>query len=68
VELLEQWELIEFSFHAVLGVDLEEVWSVKSWRWFTVRLRGFLMDPDSLLSRCFRTDDDEQPTPEVFDD
>jgi len=50
--VLEAWELLEFSFHSILGVDLEEVWRSKSWRWFTVRVHG-LLSTDTPLARHF---------------
>jgi hypothetical protein len=49
--------LIEADFHDVYGVDLEQVFRVKSYRWFTVRVHG-LFASDSRLARHFA------PTPE----
>jgi hypothetical protein len=50
--VLEQWDLLEASFHAVYGVDLADVWSVKTWRWFAVRVSG-LLAADTPLARHF---------------
>lgn len=44
--------------HSEYGVDLEEVWRRKSWRWFTVRVKGLLY-ADTRLSRHFRPPIDE---------
>jgi len=55
--ILTQWDLIEADFHDVYGVDLEQVFRVKSYRWFTVRVHG-LFASDSRLARHFA------PTPE----
>lgn len=52
---------MEFCFHIILGVDLEQVWHVKSWRWFTTRIKGLLMT-ESPLSRHFAP---EEEPPEV---
>lgn len=64
-EVFEQWPLVEFSF-AQIGIDLEEVWHVKSWRWFKIRLEG-LLTIDSPLSRFFAPEPDPQPL-EATDD
>lgn len=51
-DVLLQWPLVEFTFQSVLGVDLEEVWNRKSWRWFSVRL-SHLLSTDTPLARFF---------------
>ncbi|MCC2033065.1 hypothetical protein [Microbacterium allomyrinae] len=56
---------MEFSFHAVLGIDLEDVWARKSWRWFNVRVRN-LLSTDTPLARYFAPDD--EPKPEATDE
>ncbi|MDQ0894423.1 hypothetical protein [Agromyces ramosus] len=48
----------------MLGIDLEDVWRAKSWRWFATRVRGLLSDPDSLLARFFAPDPDHPVGPE----
>ena len=58
-----QWELLEYCFHSVLGVDLEAVWHTKSFRWFLVRVHG-LLSTDTPLSRHFAP---EPEPPEVAD-
>ncbi|WP_350347263.1 hypothetical protein ABIQ69_11540 [Agromyces sp. G08B096] len=63
---MEQWALVEFSFHQILGVDLEDVWRRKSWRWFETRVRG-LLSIDSPLARFFAPDEQAPPQPEVND-
>lgn len=50
--ILQAWSLVEYSFHAVLGVDLDEVRGRRSWRWFMTRLRG-LLQTDTPLARYF---------------
>lgn len=50
--LLKQWVLVEYTFRTVLGVDLEEVRHVRSWRWFRVMVTG-LLSGDNLLARHF---------------
>jgi len=57
--LIGQWSLVEYSLHAALGIDLEDVWHAKSWRWFATRVRGLLSD-DTPLARFFAPD---QPEP-----
>lgn len=59
--LFEQWPLLEFSFHAHLGVDLADVWQVKSWRWFAVRVQG-LMSSDTPIARFFAPDGAPNPS------
>lgn len=49
--LMADWALVEHSFHAVLGVDLDAVRRSRSWRWFTVRLRGLLATDTPLAAR-----------------
>lgn len=62
---MEQWSLLEFTFHVELGVDLEDVWRRKSWRWFTTRIRG-LLSTDTPLYRFFAPDEAApEPQPEV---
>lgn len=48
---MADWALVEHSFHAVLGVDLDAVRRSRSWRWFTVRLRGLLATDTPLAAR-----------------
>jgi hypothetical protein len=63
-ELLAQWGLLEYSFHTVLGIDLEDAWHRKSWRWFAVRVKH-LLSQDTPLARFFAPDDAETPKPEA---
>jgi hypothetical protein len=63
-ELLAHWSLLEYSFHSALGIDLEDVWRRKSWRWFTVRVKH-LLSTDTPLARFFAPDDDQTPKPEA---
>lgn len=65
-DLFAQWTLLEFTFHSALGIDLEDVWRRKSWRWFSVRVKH-LLSTDTPLARYFAPDDDETPKPEVPD-
>jgi hypothetical protein len=58
--LAEQWSLLEFTFHSVLGVDLDAVWAVKSWRWFQIRVHG-LLTTDTPLSRHFAPEEEPEP-------
>jgi hypothetical protein len=54
-DIFAQWSLVEADFHEFYNVDLEDVFWVKSWRWFTVRVDG-LLGCDSRLQRHFRED------------
>lgn len=65
LDVLEQWKLLKFSFQSVLHIDLEEVWHVKSWRWFTDCVHGLLSN-DTPLSRHFKPDDEPQPPNNVM--
>lgn len=58
-KLAEVLDVVEYCFHADLGIDLAAVWDTASWRWFAVRLRGLLAS-ETLLAAQFRTD---EPTP-----
>ncbi len=60
--LLANWSLVVFTFHTALGVDLEDVWRVKSWRWFSARVRH-LLSTDTPLSRFFAPDDTATEVP-----
>ena len=62
--LTERWSLVEYAFHAQLGIDLEDVWRRKSWRWFSARVSGLLSDPESLLARFFAPDPDQPVAPD----
>lgn len=37
------------DFHHLLQLDLEEVFAVKSWRWFELRVNAVMAYPDSLI-------------------
>jgi len=63
--IFEQWNLLEFSFQTI-GIDLESVWHVKSWRWFKVHLRGLLAS-DTAIARYFAPEP-AATTPEVPDE
>jgi hypothetical protein len=51
-QILAEWELLEADFHDIYGVDLEQVFRVRSYRWFIVRVRGLFIS-DSRLARHF---------------
>lgn len=58
-EIVEQWRLLEFDFHAILRVDLSDTLKVRSWRWFELRVQGLLASRHSLLSDYFTKTDSE---------
>jgi hypothetical protein len=61
--IAQAWALVEFAFHAHLGVDLDAMRGARSWRWFVVRVRG-LLTSDTALARHFAPEPDpEQETP-----
>lgn len=66
-QVLNEWVLLEGAFQAELGIDLEDVLRVKSWRWFFTRIR-YLMSTDNALSRRFapKPDPPDQESP-TFD-
>jgi len=59
--VLEQWVLLEAAFHAVYGIDLEQVLHTRSFRWFSVRVT-YLLAHDNPFGRFFAP---KQPTPTV---
>ncbi|HEY2644841.1 MAG TPA: hypothetical protein VGI56_13885, partial [Galbitalea sp.] len=46
--IFEQWVLVEGCFQTVFGIDLEDEWLHRSWRWFDVRLSYLLQNPNPL--------------------
>ena len=67
LSIFEQWPLVEGSFQAVFGIDLERVWRRKSWRWFAVRIT-YLLQTDTALNRFFRPDEEPDQKPELPDE
>jgi len=41
---MNSWRVLEGAFQLCLGIDLEEVWHRKTWRWFTARVAILLAD------------------------
>jgi hypothetical protein len=52
-DIIAQWSLLEADFSSEYGVELEDAFLTRSWRWFTVKLSG-LLAADTRLSRHFR--------------
>lgn len=42
--ILGSWRVLEGAFQLRLGIDLEEVWASKTWRWFSARVAILLAD------------------------
>lgn len=60
---MEQWPLLEADFSSEYGLELEDEFLSRSWRWFTVKVSGLLI-ADTRLARCFRPDPEpEEPMP-----
>lgn len=59
-QIAEQWSLVEYCFHQILGVDLEPIWPSVTWRWFSARIRMFLAT-DTPLAHYFSDDEPEVP-------
>jgi hypothetical protein len=53
--VLDQWPLIEADFSSEYGIELEDVFLTRSWRWFTVKVSGLLV-AETRLARYFRPD------------
>jgi hypothetical protein len=62
-QIVAQWDLLEVSFSSFYGIELEDAYPVRSWRWFTVKVRGLLLNPTP-LSRHFAP---AAPDPEPID-
>lgn len=56
-QIAAEWDLLEISFSTLYGIEIEDEFPVRSWRWFTVKVRG-LLQSDTPLARHFA------PTPE----
>lgn len=53
-DIFGRWVELEGDFQAILNVDLETAFDVRSWRWFSTKVRYLLLRPDSLLSKALR--------------
>lgn len=54
--IVDRWALVVADFHRILGVDIEDGFESRSFRWFEVRLAALLSFPDSLLARSLQAD------------
>jgi hypothetical protein len=43
-QIVEEWDLLEVSFTTFYGIELEDAYRTRSWRWFCVKVRGLLMN------------------------
>lgn len=57
--IFAEWDVIEHAF-AEIGIDLEDEWEQRTWRWFRTRLRG-LLATDSILGAKFRPEPATEP-------
>lgn len=62
-QIVEQWTLLEISFSTLYAIELEDVFRTRSWRWFTVKVRGLLL-ADTPLARHFKPEPEPEPDPE----
>lgn len=60
-QVVAEWDLLEVSFSTFYGIELEDAYRTRSWRWFRVKIRGLLQN-DTPLMRHFMPD--TEPAPE----
>ncbi len=64
--LVEKFGLIEADFSSEYGVELADVFHVRTWRWFSVKVAG-LMAADTRIARHFAPAPNEGPPRDLSD-